>query len=117
MTRNELIKAITADAQAQYAERGDVDTAVIAEPLGEAFDEHFPAWDQIDSKDQIALLKLINEAVSDGIERALIAEYDNLIDKHDLPDGDAWEAIHSDISEEARRDVSAFILKWEKAGI
>lgn len=118
MTRNELIKAITTEARALYEQHGEVDSALIAEKLGDHMENVFGAdWIEASFDASTDCAKQFHNAIADGIERALIAKYDALIDKHDLPEGDAWEAIHSDISDDARREVSDFICEWEAAGI
>lgn len=117
MTRGELREAISERAHSLYTEKQEVDTSLLGEIFWKDFDEHHPDWTNHRSADQIALFDLINTAVNDGIERALVAKYEILRDRHHPPEGDAHEAILGSLTAAARRDVSNFILEWEAANI
>lgn len=145
MTLDQFTAAVTAEARALYEAHGEIDSAMLFEvrAIADGAAELFPCWMAHEDAtpadiegDQVALNAAIEPAIRDGIERALIAEYDTLLERHSLPSVDASEAASclavaasrgrdhlpeafSDVGdiEAALDDVEAFIDRWEAAKI
>jgi hypothetical protein len=138
-------RLVSDKARELFAEHGEVDSALLFESarIVEAADSLFPNWANHEGAtpadvegDQVAMNAAIEPAIANGIEAALIAEWDEIIERLSLPAIDAQEAAAclavaasrgvdhlpsnmSDVEnvEDALNEVECFIEKWEGAGI
>lgn len=105
---------VTLYARGLFEDHNEVDSALVVEEFASVFNRLFPE----DYLDDPGFHTWLTTAINDGIERALVVEYDALLEKHGLPPEDANELILRDnITDDARAALSAFIKRWEASGI
>ena len=105
---------VTLLAKSLYERDGEVDGALIVEHFDKTFTALFPV-DYVHDK---GFHTWLTACIQDGKERALVIEYDALLERHGLPGEDASELLAGDdLTPEARADLSAFLLRWEAAGL